>query len=160
MANSRAMSLLPLVLLLAGCPVYGSQPAEREVGLSCQSDFDCPVDSFCDPETNSCISYDFGTCLTNGDCPVGSYCDLTDGGCYIPAIAECAADRDCMSGFECDFRDSCRPEIEGACLADDDCTASTALSGELCVENLCTPVAETCQFDFQCSAGFTCTNNR
>jgi hypothetical protein len=154
MANSRAMSLLPLLLLLAGCPVYGPQPVQREAQVSCQSDFDCPLDTFCDFETNSCTAYDFGICLTDGDCPVGSYCDRSDGGCYIPPIAECRADRDCSSGFECDFRDSCRPETDGACLADGDCA-----NDALCIENLCTPVAETCQFDFQCSAGFTCANN-
>ena len=155
MANSRAMSLLPLVLLL-GCPVYGSGPVQREVQVSCQSDFDCPLDTFCDSGTNSCTAYDFGICLTDGDCPVGSYCDRSDGGCYIAAIAECRADGDCSSGFECDFRDSCRPETEGDCSSDGDCTTGTAL----CIENVCTPIAETCQFDFQCSAGFTCTNNR
>jgi hypothetical protein len=155
MANSRAMSLLPLVLLL-GCPVYGSGPVQREVQLSCQSDFDCPLDTFCDSGTNSCTAYDFGICVTDGDCPVGSYCDRSDGGCYIAAIAECRADGDCSSGFECDFRDSCRPETEGDCSSDEDCTTGS----ELCIENLCTPIAETCQFDFQCSAGFTCTNNR
>lgn len=155
MANSRAFSFLPLLLLLGGCPIYGSGPVEREVQVSCQSDLDCPAESFCDPEANSCIGYDFGICLTDGDCPVGSYCDGADGGCYIPAVAECRADPDCMSGFECDFRDSCRPATAGDCLVDNDC-----LSDELCIENLCAPVAETCQFDFQCSAGFTCANNR
>lgn len=155
MAYSRATSLLPLVLLLAGCPIYGSGPVEREIQVSCQSDFDCPSDAYCDPSSNSCVAYDFGVCLTDGDCPVGSYCDLADGGCYIPAIAECIADGDCMSGFECDFRDSCRPEIDGACLVDGDCAADS-----LCIENQCTAVADTCQFDFQCAAGFTCANNR
>ena len=155
MPNSRVVSFIPLMLLLAGCPVYGSGPVQRDVLVSCQSDFDCPSDTFCDPGTNSCVSYDFGVCLTDGDCPVGSYCDRADGGCYIPAIAECRADSDCMSGFECDFRDSCRPTMAGNCLVDTDC-----IGGELCIENLCTAVAETCQFDFQCSAGFTCTNNR
>jgi len=155
MANSRATSLLPLLLLLAGCPVYGPQPVQRGVQLSCQSDLDCPLDAFCDSATNSCIAYDFGICLTDGDCPVGSYCDRSDGGCYIPAIAECSADQDCSSDFECDFRDSCRPETDGACLADGDCA-----SDSLCIENLCTPLVETCQFASPCSAGFTCANNR
>jgi hypothetical protein len=40
-------------------------------------------------------------------------------------------------------------------LADGDCA-----SDQLCIENLCTALIETCQFDFQCSAGFTCANNR
>ena len=156
MAHSRATSLLPLVLLLAGCPIYGSEPdVEREAQVSCQSDLDCSSDAFCDPETNSCTFYDFGQCLTHGDCPAGSYCDFTDGGCYIPFVAECIADGDCNPGFECDFRDSCRPETEGACLVDRDCGMD-----ELCIENQCTAITETCQFDFQCAAGFTCTNNR
>lgn len=155
MANPRASSLLPIVVLLAGCPVYGPEPVQREVQVSCLSDFDCPSDAFCDPDANSCVAYDFGICLTDGDCPVGSYCDRADGGCYIPGVALCTADPDCMSGFECDFRDSCRPEVAGACLADGDCP-----SGSLCIENLCTPIAETCQFDFQCAAGFSCANNR
>jgi len=155
MANSRAVSLLPLLLLLGGCPIYGSGPVQREVQVSCESDFDCPSDTFCDPGINSCIVYDFGICLTDGDCPVGSYCDRADGGCYIPAVAECRVDDDCMSGFECDFRDSCRPATAGNCLSDDACPG-----GELCIENLCTAATETCQFDFQCSAGFTCANNR
>jgi hypothetical protein len=155
MANSRATSFLPLLLLLTGCPVYGPQPVQREVQVSCQSDFDCPLDTFCDFSINSCVAYDFGICLTDGDCPVGSYCERADGSCYIPTIAECRADGDCSSGFECDFRDSCRPETDGNCLADGDCA-----SDALCVENLCTAVVETCQFDSQCSAGFTCANNR
>lgn len=155
MAKSRAMSLVPLLLLLGGCPVYGSGPVQREVAVSCQSDLDCPLDAFCDSGTGACIAYDFGVCLTEGDCPVGSYCDPSDGGCYIPAIAECRADADCLAGFECDFRDSCRPESPGTCLADDDCAGD-----ELCIENLCTAVIDTCQFDFQCSAGFSCANNR
>ncbi len=154
MANSRVVSFLPL-LLLAGCPVYGSGPVQREVQVSCQSDFDCPADAFCDPGTHSCIGYDFGICLTSGDCPVGSYCDRADGGCYIPPVAECRTDPDCMSGFECDFRDSCRPAVAGNCLDDDGC-----FGGELCIENLCLAVNETCQFDFQCAAGFACANNR
>jgi len=155
MANSRATSLLPLLLLLAGCPIYGSGPVQREVQVSCQSDLDCPLDTFCESGTNSCVAYDFGICLTDGDCPVGSYCELADGGCYIPAVAECRADGDCMSGFECDFRDSCRPEIDDDCLTDGDCP-----SDALCLENLCTAISDTCQFDFQCAAGFACTNNR
>ena len=155
MAHSRAVSFLPFLLLLTGCPIYGSGPVQREVQVSCQSDFDCPSDTFCDPQLNSCAGYDFGICLTDGDCPVGSYCDRADGGCYIPAVAECRADPDCRSGFECDFRDSCRPATAGSCLADGDCPG-----GELCLENLCTAVTETCQFDFQCSAGFSCANNR
>ena len=88
MDHSRAMSLLPLVLLLAGCPIYGPEPVEREVQVSCFSDFDCPVGSFC--ESNECVALDFGICLTDGDCPVGSYCDQSDGGCYISTIAECS----------------------------------------------------------------------
>ena len=155
MANSRAFSFLPLLLLLGGCPVYGSGPVQREVQVSCQGDFDCPSDTFCDSGTNSCVAYDFGICLTDGDCPVGSYCDQADGGCYIAAVSECRADGDCSSGFECDFRDSCRPAQADDCMVDNDC-----IGGELCLENLCTPLVETCQFDFQCSAGFTCTNNR
>jgi hypothetical protein len=155
MANSRVMSLLPVLLLLVGCPVYGPDPVQREAQVSCQSDFDCPLDAFCDPETNSCVAYDLGICLTDGDCPVGSYCERSDGGCYIPAIAECRADRDCASGFECDFRDSCRPQTDGTCLADGDCPGDA-----LCIENLCTEITDTCQFDFQCSAGFACANNR
>lgn len=155
MANSRAFSFLPLLLLLGGCPVYGSGPVQREVQVSCQGDFDCPSDTFCDPGTNSCVAYDLGICLTDGDCPVGSYCDRADGGCYIAAVSECRADGDCTSGFECDFRDSCRPAQVDDCMVDNDC-----VSGDLCIENLCTPLVETCQFDFQCSAGFTCTNNR
>lgn len=155
MAKSRAVSFLPLLLLLGGCPIYTDGPVQRGVQVSCQSDFDCPSDTFCDPGSNSCLAYDFGICLTDGDCPVGSYCDRADGGCYIPAVAECRADTDCLSGFECDFRDSCRPAEPGDCLVDNDC-----LANELCIENLCTPLVETCQFDFQCSAGFTCANNR
>ncbi|MFW2389382.1 MAG: hypothetical protein ACN4G0_13665, partial [Polyangiales bacterium] len=146
---------LPLVLLLAGCPIYTEGPVQRGVEVSCQSDFDCPSDTFCDPGTNSCLAYDFGVCLTDGDCPVGSYCDLADGGCYIPPVAECRADGDCTSGFECDFRDTCRPAEPDDCLTDSDC-----LAPDLCIENFCKPVTETCQFDFQCAAGFTCTNNR
>ena len=144
-----------MLLLLAGCPVYGPTPVQREVQVSCQSDLDCPLEAFCDPGANSCVAYDFGICLTDGDCPAGSYCELADGGCYIPAIAECRAYNDCYSGLECDFRDSCRPETDGTCLTDSDCEGDA-----LCVENLCTPILETCQFDFQCSAGFTCANNR
>ncbi len=156
MANLRATPLLLLVLLLGGCPVYGSgEPVQREVQVSCLNDFDCPTDTFCDPDTNRCLAYDFGICLTAGDCPVGSYCDLSDGGCYIPGLAECSVDRDCQSGFECDFRNSCRPEVPGACLDDGDCN-----TGNLCLENVCTPVEQTCQYDFQCAAGFTCTNSR
>lgn len=155
MANSRAFSFLPLLLLLGGCPVYGSGPVQREVQVSCQGDFDCPSDTFCDSGTNSCVAYDFGICLTDGDCPVGSYCDQADGGCYIAAVSECRADGDCTSGFECDFRDSCRPAQVDDCMVDNDC-----VGGDLCIENLCTPLVETCQFDFQCSAGFTCANNR
>jgi len=155
MANPRVTSLLPLLSLLAGCPVYGPEPVQREAPVPCQDDIDCPSETFCDWATSSCTAYDFGICLTTGDCPVGSYCDGSDGGCYIPAIAECTADRDCVSGFECDFRESCRPEIEGHCAADLDCP-----NAQLCIENRCTPVNETCQFDFQCSAAFTCANNR
>ena len=110
MANSRAISLLPAVLLLAGCPVYGSGPVTREVQVSCVTDLDCPTDTFCDPDANACIAYDFGICLTDGDCPVGSYCERADGGCYIPAVPDCGTDVDCGSGFECDFRSTCRPE--------------------------------------------------
>lgn len=155
MANSRAALLLPFALLLGGCPIYGSDPVERDVFVSCLNDFDCPADTFCDPGSNACVAYDFGVCLTDGDCPVGSYCDLADGGCYIPPVADCRADQDCTSGFECDFRDTCRPETPGACLGDEDCS-----TGDLCVENLCTVLEDTCQFDFQCAAGFACANNR
>ena len=156
MANLRIALLLPIGLLLAGCPIYGSEdPVNRVVEVSCFSDFDCPLDSFCDIDTNDCVAFDFGVCLTDGDCPVGSYCDPADQGCYISPISACVADRDCSNGFECDFRDTCRPERIGTCLADEDCNP-----GNLCVDNACTPVAETCQYDFQCAAGFTCANNR
>lgn len=155
MLHSRATSLFPLVLLLTGCPIYGDKPVERNVQAPCQSDLDCPADTFCDADVDACVGYDFGICLTDGDCPVGSYCDRADGGCYIPAIAECRSDGDCGPDFECDFRNSCRPQSFGTCLIDDDCS-----EGALCIENVCTPLAETCQFDFQCAAGFTCANNR
>jgi hypothetical protein len=155
MANSRVFPFLPLVLLLGGCPIYGSGPVQRGVEISCQSDLDCPADTFCDWESNECVGYDFGVCVTDGDCPVGSYCDRADGGCYIPAIAACSGSGDCTSGFECDFRNSCRPETFGTCLTDGDCSGS-----DLCIANRCTPLAETCQFDFQCAAGFSCANNR
>jgi hypothetical protein len=155
MANSRVYSFLPLVALLAGCPVYGSGPVHRGVNVSCVDDYDCPSDAYCDWESNECFAYDFGICLTDGDCPVGSYCDYTDGGCYIPAVAECSVALDCQSGFECDFRDTCRPETFGTCLIDGDCSAASA-----CIDNLCTPLADTCRFDFQCAAGFACANNR
>ena len=154
MANSRILSALPALLLLAGCPVYGSEPVQRGVLVSCQTDFDCPSDAYCDWDSNECVSYDFGICLTDGDCPVGSYCERADGGCYIPPIPECSADADCNSGFECDFRDTCRPETFGTCLTDAECN-----SGNICIDNVCTPLSETCQFDFQCAAGFTCANN-
>ena len=152
MANSRAFSFLPWVLFCVGCPIYGEQPVERTVLVSCESDLDCPTDTVC--ERNECVGYDFGVCLTDGDCPVGSYCDRADGGCYIPAVAECLADTDCLSGFECDFRDTCRPETFGDCLSEAECN-----SGNICINNDCTPLGETCQFDFECSAGFTCVNN-
>ena len=155
MLNRPATSLLPWMILLTGCPIYGSEPVDRGVQVSCVDDFDCPLDSFCDVETRGCLPYELGVCLSDGDCPVGSYCDASDGGCYIPPIAECRVDRDCNSGFECDFRDSCRPETFGSCLTDQDCAI-----GELCVDNLCTAASETCRFDFQCAAGFSCANNR
>ena len=155
MARLRATALLPWVFLLAGCPIYGSDPVERGSDISCQSDFDCPLDAFCDPQTRACTAFDFGICLTDGDCPVGSYCERADGGCYIPSVPECDGNADCRPGFECDFRQTCRPEIAGACLIDGDCRTD-----ELCIENTCTPVEKTCQFDFQCAAGFTCANNR
>jgi hypothetical protein len=155
MANPRVLSVLPVVLLLGGCPIYGSGPVERGAQVSCQSDLDCPTNTVCDSESNACVGYDFGICLTDGDCPAGSYCDRADGGCYIPALAECDGDADCSSGFECDFRDSCRPETFGTCSSDADCTGS-----DLCIANLCTPLEDTCQFDFQCAAGFSCANNR
>lgn len=155
MAHSRAIPLVPMLLLLGGCPVYGPDRAPRDVPATCHTDADCPSDAFCDPSASHCITYDFGTCLTDGDCPVGSYCDRSDGGCYIPAVAECRLDGDCASGFECDFRDTCRPAVDGNCLDDADCEAN-----RLCIENLCTPVDQTCQFDFQCAAGFSCANNR
>lgn len=155
MANSRVVSVLPILLLLAGCPIYGSDPVERSVLVSCQSDFDCPVDAYCDTDLFECFAYDFGICLTDGDCPVGSYCEREDGGCYVPAVADCSTDEECLSGFECDFRSTCRPETFGECLIDGDCNV-----GNICIDNACTPIEETCQFDFQCAAGFTCANNR
>lgn len=155
MAKARVFSLLPAMLLLIGCPIYGPEPVLREVPISCFEDLDCPLDTFCDPWTNQCVAFDFGICLTDGDCPVGSYCERSEGACLIPSLSECREDWDCSFGFECDFRNSCRPEVAGTCLVDSDCG-----SDELCIENLCLPVIETCQFDFQCAAGFTCANNR
>ena len=156
MANLRIAHVLPLGLLLAGCPIYGSEePVTRVVEVSCVSDFDCPLDSFCDLAVNECVALDFGICLTDGDCPVGSYCDPADQGCYVSPDTDCTVDRDCNTGFECDFRDTCRPERTGSCLVDGDCNP-----GDLCIENACTPLAATCQYDFQCAAGFTCANNR
>ena len=76
MANSRILSALPALLLLAGCPVYGSEPVQRGVLVSCQTDFDCPSDAYCDWDSNECVSYDFGICLTDGDCPVGENCTI------------------------------------------------------------------------------------
>ncbi|MEM7137900.1 MAG: hypothetical protein AAF500_15045 [Myxococcota bacterium] len=158
MAQTRSFlwgpSLLP-ILLLAGCPVYGNGPVEREIPVSCVSDYDCPLDAVCDAWTNQCVAIDYGICLTDGDCPVGSYCEVDEGACLIPNLAECREDFECSFGFECDFRDSCRPEQPGACLVDSDC-----LIGELCIENACLPIEQTCQFDFQCASGFTCANNR
>lgn len=155
MAQLRVFALLPAAVLLAGCPVHTSEPVRRPVPVSCFNDFDCPSDAFCDPSTRECVAIDFGICLTDGDCPVGSYCERDEGVCWIPNLAECRVDNDCSFGFECDFRNSCRPEVEGRCLSDPDCRVE-----ELCIENACVPTIETCQFDFQCAAGFTCTNNR
>lgn len=155
MLHSRTILLLPVLALLAGCPIFGHEPVERGVQVSCEGDFDCPQDTFCDADTHECVGYDFEVCLTDGDCPVGSYCDRADGGCYIPVIAECGGDGDCGPDFECDFRGSCRPQTFGSCLVDGDCS-----TGQVCIENTCTPIGEVCQFDFQCAAGFACVNNR
>ncbi len=61
MANSRATSLLPLLLLLAGCPVYGPAPVQRDVQVSCQSDFDCPLEGTLCYAYSSPVSEDLNT---------------------------------------------------------------------------------------------------
>lgn len=150
----RSFAFLSLLCVVAGCPVYGPEPVQRTVDVSCIDDFDCPRDAYCDPVARRCVGFEFGICLTDGDCPAGSYCERSSGYCLISDVEPCRADRDCFRGFECDFRNTCRP-VDELCLDDSSCAA-----GKLCIENLCVPEDEACQIDAQCTVGFACLDQR
>jgi hypothetical protein len=120
-----ALFTLPLVMLLGGCPVWGSD--------------------------NSSGGGTTDSCRTHGDCDVGTYCDGS-GRCV--ASNTCASDVQCTLSQNCDFRDTCVPDVAGACRYDADCEST-----DVCIEGFCREVGvETCQFDLECATN-NCVDN-
>jgi len=146
-----ALALLAGMPLLGGCPVYIGDhddddgprtPAPR----TCDDARDCPAGFAC---LGGFCERDDG-CRTDGDLPTGQVCD--DG---EPAPADlCDEDSDCPDGLICDFRGTCIAPAPGECRGDDDCGPE-----EVCVEDRCTAVDDTCGFDFECPPGLACVNN-
>jgi hypothetical protein len=160
--------------LLTGCPVYwgdGGDPCragrcecERSddcglgeicaggtcvPGSTCGSDAECELGEIC--AAGACVTQD--GCRTNGDCPTGAYCDQETAQCV--SSPTCTGDAECTApGFWCDFRSTCVPHGENECRSNGDCGAT-----QLCIENVCQDVAQTCQLDRECPPGTACVNN-
>jgi hypothetical protein len=145
--------LLPVALMLGGCPVWGPDDGTRRapdapppVGDTCESDHDCPLGAICDFTDGVCVE----GCYSDDDCPLGAICDLDAGMC----TEGCYSDDDCPVGRYCD------PEIDrcvsdaGGCDTTSDCSGS-----QVCVEGGCRDQESTCQFNNQCGAGRACVNN-
>lgn len=167
MRRASISALIPLFMLLQGCPVWGGG---NEFG--CATNTDCPTDYVCDTagecqdpvctidddcgalqrcENSLCLP-DTDACRTDGDCDEGNFCD--DEGRCTPS-AECSPSVPCARpDHVCDFRGSCVPAPPtGQCNNADDCVGD-----ELCIEGVCTDPNEACEFDFQCGAGKSCVN--
>ena len=158
----------PVFLMLAGCPIWGDGGGTgRCVGSACECDFDsdCPLGyscssrGFCDPTTTIDGGVDMSLpdvpttteCRTHGDCVQGEYCDSSTDTCTDSNT--CTDDSACSDGFICDFRDTCVPEVPGACRADNDCAAT-----ERCIEGFCRTPENFCQLSLDCAAGQSCVD--
>lgn len=141
-----ALLLLPLVMLLGGCPVWGNDGGGGGNG----------------------------TCRTNGDCAVGSYCLEATDMCTVSTT--CTSDAQCSPSQNCDYRDTCVPDVPDACRGDGDCTGGTVCvegfcratgievcqfdlecASGLCVDSACT---FSCTSATQCGSGQVCTGGR
>lgn len=159
--------------LLSGCPVYwgddedpcrAGRCAECDVNsdcatgeicslgecipdVSCSTTADCDAGQICAGDT--CVPQD--SCRTNGDCPTGAYCE--DAVCV--GSTECTGDAQCTTAnFWCDFRSTCVPHGPTECRAAGDCVTGS----QLCIENECVDVGETCTLDRECPGGQVCLN--
>ena len=133
--------LLPFGLLLAGCPIYGDEePVNRVVQVSCVSDFDCPLDSYCDVSFNECVAFDFGVCLTDGDCGAAYPVCEPGGECVVA----------CEAYWDCDDREVCDRSCV-VCGCDADCQYRP---GPVCGPTQARCVE--CLTDADCGEGFVC----
>jgi hypothetical protein len=145
------LALIPALPLLGGCPVYlgsGDDDGGTVTPRSCETSRDCASGFVC--RGGLCERGDDDTCRADGDLPSGQVCD---DGEPLPAD-RCDADDDCPDGQVCDFRGTCVTPEPSGCRDGADCRA-----GEVCVEDRCQAVDDTCQFDFECPPGLACVDN-
>lgn len=169
---SVLLLLLPLPVLLSGCPIWGEGTGGGGGGGDCRLD-GCAVGT-CDESTGRCVGgcnrdRDCGggfvcqagvctpesiSCRTHGDLPAGQYCNAAS----VPTPSSlCAGDASCQAGFWCDFRGTCVPSA--GCRTSVDCAA-----GSTCIEGDCRVVGSdgVCQFGYQCAgtgAGLVCVDS-
>ena len=134
MPTRTPLFALPLLALLAGCPIYGASNDD------CASDFDCPAGAAC--RDGFCVVVGGASCRDDRDCLSGEICDR--GFCRdAPPPLDMSVDMDL-------------PVRDPACTNDAACGG-----GERCVEGNCRPESDVCQFEFECAGvpgGAVCLN--
>ena len=137
MPNRTPLFALPLLALLAGCPIYGASNDD------CSRDLDCPAGAAC--RDGFCVVVGGGTCRDDLECLAGEVCDR--GICRDATPGDMGVD---MSlDMDLVVRDP-------ACTSDAACTGT-----DRCVEGNCRPADEVCQFEFECAGvtgGAVCLN--
>ncbi|MEC7750816.1 MAG: hypothetical protein VX405_04835 [Myxococcota bacterium] len=96
-------------------------------GGDCQSEADCPIDSFCNRRDGSCNPLPPGACRDDSVCE--GTCDIADGR-TIGRCVDCTSDAECPAPRQC-ISESCRMP-EGQCEGDADCPGGGTCNGGQC----------------------------
>ena len=112
----------------------------------CQSEADCPMDSFCNRRDGSCNPLPPGACRDDSVCE-GS-CNIAEGR-TIGRCVDCTSDAECPAPRQC-ISESCRMP-EGQCEDDADCPG-----GGTCNAGQCEGGDGVCRGQEDCAAGEFC----
>jgi len=131
----KLLGILPLVLLLSGCPIWiDSESVEVSGCGSTCCDGDC-VDE----------------CRLDTECPPGYYCE--SGRCG--ATWYCDWDGSCPDGYVCDDRDTCIPEQPVPCDDNEDCVDGFCEIPDGADSGICERTWA-CDAETMCPPGYLC----
>jgi hypothetical protein len=147
-------ALLPLLLVLGGCPVWldgRSDDTRRPPSEECVSHGDCDEGSACVAFLGECR--ETAPCETDDHCRASEVCDHR-GTCVPRAEGECRGDAECAPSERC-VTNRCKAE-DSICQFDHQCGVDGEGNARVCVNNEC---ARVCVSDGECGSGQRCASN-